>query len=87
MKIPTHRLESLLDNILALILKAALLLTRAQLCFPTDAVSASAAGDDSVLLPLLGYTVSWTSDQSHPAAGVQEVQSPAELRHSQRRGG
>lgn len=34
MKIPTHRLESLLDNILALILKAALLLTRAQLVFP-----------------------------------------------------
>lgn len=31
MKIPTHRLELLLDNILALILKAALLLTRAQL--------------------------------------------------------
>lgn len=34
MKIPTHRLELLLDNILALILKAALLLTRAQLVFP-----------------------------------------------------
>lgn len=34
MKIPARRLESLLDNILALILKAALLLTRAQLVFP-----------------------------------------------------
>lgn len=34
MKIPARRLESLLDNILAVILKAALLLTRAQLVFP-----------------------------------------------------